>query len=284
MDFSLLLVVAVTVTGLIWLLDSVWWSKRRQQRVALAGEGQGLADGAGHESGSHEGGGAYAASSKATQKSTKEPWLVDYARSFFPVLLVVLVVRSFVVEPFQIPSGSMRPTLEIGDFILVNKFTYGLRLPVTNTKLIDIGEPKRGDVMVFRFPQDPSVNFIKRVIGLPGDRIRYEGKQLYINGEAVPKELVNESDTDQLEEVLLQESLGDTTHPIYNDFRDPGPQMRELRVPEGHYFMMGDNRDHSNDSRYWGFVPEENIVGEAFAVWMHWDGGLPSFSEVRVID
>ncbi|WP_168014183.1 signal peptidase I [Halomonas salinarum] len=283
MDFSLLLVVAVAVTGLIWLLDSVWWSKRRQQGLALVG-----GDARGRESGvasgnasGHEAGGGESA---ATRTTAKEPWLVDYARSFFPVLLVVLVLRSFVVEPFQIPSGSMRPTLEIGDFILVNKFTYGLRLPVTNTEIVDLGEPERGDVMVFRFPKDPSVNFIKRVIGLPGDRIRYEGKQLYINGEAVTKQLVDESNIDQLNEVLLEENLGDTTHPIYNDFRDPGPQMRELRVPEGHYFMMGDNRDHSNDSRYWGFVPEENIVGEAFAVWMHWNGGLPSFSEVRVID
>ena len=279
MDFSLLLVVAVAVTGLIWLVDSLWWSKRRLQGSALAtGEGRG---GQVHDvaSGHQEGGEA-----PATATAAKEPWLVDYARSFFPVLLVVLVLRSFVVEPFQIPSGSMRPTLEIGDFILVNKFTYGLRLPVTNTKLIDLGEPERGDVMVFRFPQDPSVNFIKRVIGLPGDRIRYEDKQLFINGEPVSKLLVEESDTAKLDEVLLEESLGDTSHPIYNDFRNPGPQMRELRVPEGHYFMMGDNRDHSNDSRYWGFVPEENIVGEAFAVWMHWNGGLPSFSEVRVID
>ncbi|WP_192036669.1 signal peptidase I [Halomonas sp. YLGW01] len=275
MDFSLLLVVAVAVTGLIWLLDSVWWSKRRQQRPMLAtGDGP-----TGHESDHRESAGV-----AVPATSAKEPWLVDYARSFFPVLLVVLVLRSFVVEPFQIPSGSMRPTLEIGDFILVNKFTYGLRLPVTNTELVDLGEPERGDVMVFRFPQDPSVNFIKRVIGLPGDRIRYEGKQLYINGEPVAKQLVDGSDTDQLEEVLLEESLGDATHAIYNNFRDPGPQMRELRVPEGHYFMMGDNRDHSNDSRYWGFVPEENIVGEAFAVWMHWNGGLPSFGEVRLID
>jgi signal peptidase I len=175
----------------------------------------------------------------------------------------------------------MRPTLEVGDFILVNKFAYGLRLPVVHTEIVDLGEPERGDVMVFRFPADPSVNFIKRVVGLPGDRIRYEGKQLYVNGEPVAKRRV--SDVDESGELEFEEQLGSVAHALYNNPQDPGPQMREVVVPEGKYFTMGDNRDHSNDSRYWGFVPEENIVGKAFAVWMHWDGGLPSFTSVRGI-
>lgn len=266
MDFSLLLVVAVAVTGLVWLLDVVWW--RRARRARLVGVE------------SEAGGGLDEVSRKQV---SREPWPVDYARSFFPVLLVVLLLRSFLVEPFQIPSGSMRPTLEVGDFILVNKFTYGLRLPVLNTRVVEMNDPERGDVMVFRFPQEPSINFIKRVVGVPGDRIRYEGKQLYVNGEAVPNTLLEFNPGEQPGEELLEELLGAKPHRIYNNPRDPGPQMRELEVPAGHYFTMGDNRDHSNDSRYWGFVPEENIVGRAFAVWMHWDGGLPSFSSVRSI-
>lgn len=267
MDFSLLLVVAVAVTGLVWLLDALWWRRNRQARLATAEAGtEGPLD------------------DKARHKLIREPWPVDYARSFFPVLLVVLVLRSFLIEPFQIPSGSMRPTLEVGDFILVNKFTYGLRLPVTHTEIVDLGEPERGDVMVFRFPEDPSVNFIKRVVGLPGDHVRYEDKQLYVNGEPVPKELIDADPESAPGEHYFEERMNERVHSIYNNPRDPGPQVRELVVPEGHYFMMGDNRDHSNDSRYWGFVPEENIVGEAFAVWMHWDGGLPSFTSVRKID
>ncbi|GHC20759.1 signal peptidase I [Aidingimonas halophila] len=262
MDFSLLLVVAVAVTGLIWLFDVLWWKRSRTERLATA-EAEGSLD------------------EKTRKRLAKDPWLIDYARSFFPVLFVVLLLRSFLVEPFQIPSGSMKPTLEVGDFILVNKFAYGLRLPVINTKVIDIDEPERGDIMVFRFPQEPSVNFIKRVVGLPGDRIRYEDKTLYVNGEEVKHELVDANPSGSPDEQLLEEHLDGRQHLIYNDPDDPGPQLRELEVPEGHYFTMGDNRDHSNDSRYWGFVPEENIVGKAFAVWMHWDGGLPSFTDIR---
>ncbi|WP_136248505.1 signal peptidase I [Halomonas borealis] len=269
MDFTLLLTVAVLVTGAIWLLELVWWRRARRARLAAGAEG-GITESADTATATQE-------------RAPKEPWLVDYARSFFPVLLVVLVLRSFVVEPFQIPSGSMRPTLEVGDFILVNKFTYGLRLPVLDTEIVDVGEPERGDVMVFRFPSDPSVDFIKRVIGLPGDRIRYEGKQLFVNGEPVAKSLLEDDAVAAPGERLLEEQLGEVMHPVYNNPRDPGPQMREITVPPGHYFMMGDNRDHSNDSRYWGFVPEDNIVGKAFAVWMHWDGGLPSFTSVRRI-
>lgn len=267
MDFSLLLVLAVLLSGIIYFVDAVWLRKRRRQRVAAA------------ESATTEG-----LDAKTREKLEKEPWFVDYARSFFPVLFVVLIVRSFIVEPFQIPSGSMRPTLEVGDFILVNKYAYGLRLPVLHTEVVEVGKPERGDVMVFRFPQEPSVNFIKRVVGLPGDRIRYEGKQLYVNGEPVGKLLIEEGPEASPDQLLLREQLGGANHLIYNNPRDPGPQVREIEVPEGQYFMMGDNRDHSNDSRYWGMVPEANIVGRAFAVWMHWDGGLPSFSSVRRIE
>ncbi|MCL7928799.1 signal peptidase I [Halomonas llamarensis] len=267
MDFSLLLVIAVALSGIVYLLDVLIWRRRRRERTAAA------------EAATIEG-----LDPQSREKLLKEPWPVDYARSFFPVLLVVLVVRSFIVEPFQIPSGSMRPTLEVGDFILVNKFAYGLRLPVVHTELLDVAKPERGDVMVFRFPEEPSVNFIKRVVGLPGDRIRYEGKQLYINGEVVPKALLEKSPEASPQQLLLAEGMGDAEYRIYNNPRDPGPQLRTVVVPDGHYFMMGDNRDHSNDSRYWGFVPEENIVGRAFAVWMHWDGGLPSFTSMRHIE
>lgn len=252
MDFSLILVIAVAVTGLVVLLDLIWWRPRRQAR--------------------------------ARQATVRDPWPVDYARSFFPVLLVVLILRSFVVEPFQIPSGSMRPTLEVGDFILVNKFSYGLRLPVLNTEIVEMGKPQRGDVMVFRYPKDPSVNFIKRVVGLPGDHVAYRDKQLYVNGKPVPKTLVEISPETAPGEVQYVEQLGEHRHDIYNNPLDPGVFRHEqVVVPEGMYFVMGDNRDHSDDSRNWGFMPEENIVGKAFAVWMHWDSGLPSFSNVRLI-
>ena len=267
MDFSLLLVLAVALSGAIYLLDVLVLRPKRRERVAKA------------ESATMEG-----LDAPTREKLLKEPWPVDYSRSFFPVLLVVLVVRSFIIEPFQIPSGSMKPTLEVGDFILVNKFAYGLRLPVVHHRFLEVDDPERGDVMVFRFPEEPSVNFIKRVVGLPGDRIRYEGKKLYVNGEPVSKALIEEGPMLSPQQLLLEEELGDVSHFIYNNPRDPGPQMREVVVPQGHYFMMGDNRDHSNDSRYWGFVPEENIVGRAFAVWMHWDGGLPSFTSIRRIE
>ncbi len=206
------------------------------------------------------------------------------AKSFFPVLLIVLVLRSFLVEPFQIPSGSMIPTLEVGDFILVNKYTYGLRLPVVGTKIVDINEPKRGEVMVFIPPHD-SRYFIKRVVGLPGDTIRYEDKVLYINDERVPSQPIDQVEIEMpngmmQSGILLNETLGEVEHEtqIMNaPSRDGGRTV--WVVPEGHYFMMGDNRDNSADSRVWGAVPEQNIVGKAFAVWMHKEPGwtLPTF-------
>lgn len=239
-DFSAFLVAATLGSGVIALVDRLFW---RRQRLA-----QGVQD---------------------------EPLLIEYARSFFPVLLFVLILRSFVVEPFRIPSGSMKPTLQVGDFIAVNKYAYGLRLPVFNTKVYQFGEPQRGDVMVFRYPVDPTVNFIKRVIGVPGDLIEYRNKLLYVNGTLMGK------DDGAMQTVLdeagnaitvrhWQEDLGNVKHEVYERLT-PGREVRSIRVPEGHYFMMGDNRDDSDDSRAWGFVPEENIIGKAFGVWMSWD-------------
>ncbi len=257
MDFSLILLIALVVTGAIVLVDQLVLAKRRRAEVMV------------------EGGASIAGQGGKGRAEAPMPLVIEYARAFFPVILLVFVLRSFVVEPFRIPSGSMYPTLHIGDFILVNKFHYGVRLPVINTKLIDVSEPERGEVMVFRYPHDEDVNFIKRVIGVPGDVIRYEDKQIWINGEAVeiasegaymlPREGGGRTETD-----LFAETIGDSTHSIIND---PGRRSRgmEIRVPEGQYFVMGDNRDHSNDSRFWGFVPEQNIVGRAFFIWFSWD-------------
>lgn len=222
---------------------------------------------------------------------TDAPWL-EISKSFFPVILAVFVVRSFLFEPFKIPSGSMIPTLRIGDFILVNKFDYGLRLPVTNRVFIPVGQPQRGDVMVFKYPADPSTNYIKRVVGLPGDVVTYQNKHLIINGQVVPTERDGTfGDVDQPLTYATfdhyQEQLGahhhemitlDSQVPVFlsevRNFPDRsacvyGDEGFTCRVPAGHYFMMGDNRDRSSDSRYWGFVPDENIVGKAVLVWMN---------------
>jgi signal peptidase I len=215
------------------------------------------------------------------------PVLVEQARSFFPVVLIVLLLRSFLFEPFRIPSGSMMPTLLVGDFILVNKFAYGVRLPVLNNKIIENGAPKRGDIVVFRFPKDPTVDYIKRVIGLPGDRIGYYHKQVFINGEPVaqiPNGLYvggtqGESMTG---ESLLTEDLPNVKHQILVRSEDPSAREGEFVVPDGHYFVMGDNRDNSNDSRFWGAVPEANLVGRAFFIWMSWDSGKPGISFGRI--
>lgn len=258
-DFSLVLVVLVAVSGVIWLADAVWLAPARN-RVAENREGI------------------------ARKQALKEPVIVEYARSFFPVLAIVLVLRSFVIEPFQIPSGSMEPTLEVGDFILVNKYTYGLRLPVIGTKLLSINEPQRGEVMVF-FPPHDDRYFIKRVIGLPGDRIEYDSGRMIINGEPVERELVEEveigTSAGTQSGLLFEEQLGDhiyTTQLVERSRRRP--VRTEWEVPSDHYFMMGDNRDNSADSRVWGAVPEENIVGRAFAVWLHKDPGwnLPTIA------
>jgi signal peptidase I len=194
--------------------------------------------------------------------------IVEYSRSFFPVLLFVLVIRSFIFEPFRSPSGSMMPTLLQGDFIFVKKFSYGLRIPVLETKIIETGSPKRGDVVVFRLPADPSINYIKRVIGLPGDAIVYENHRLTVNGVAV----LQDANDGKLSAPIFHETIDDRRHEIM--ITDPGRNLLDglYRVPEGHYFMMGDNRDNSRDSRYIGAIPETHLVGEAVRIWMHMDG------------
>ncbi len=213
----------------------------------------------------------------------KPPATVEYARSFFPIFLIVLLLRAFLVEPFRIPSGSMMPTLLVGDFILVNKFSYGIRAPVTKAKLIELGEPQRGDIVVFRWPVNPRLDYIKRVVGVPGDRIRYQNKTVFINGEPAPIEWLGQyqpegSGMRALGSVEGIELLGDVEHsvlvnPLAPDFSPSCNFLGygEVTVPEGSYLMFGDNRDDSNDGRCWGLVPEENLVGKAFFVWMSWD-------------
>jgi len=216
--------------------------------------------------------------SKEELVDPKEPFLVEYSKSFFPVLLFVLVLRSFIFEPFRIPSSSMMPTLLIGDFILVNKFSYGVRLPVINTKFIEVSKPKRGDVMVFRYPKDESLDYIKRIIALPGDKVGYFDKHVYVNGQRITQKPLGLYEgagqgADMSGALLQQELLPDQEHNILI-VQDRPSIEGETIVPEGHYFMMGDNRDNSNDSRYWGTVPEENIVGQAVMIWMNWDSGI----------
>ncbi|MDT8312007.1 MAG: signal peptidase I, partial [Methylophaga sp.] len=233
----------VVITGLIWLVDRLFWAKHRSA-------------------------------------DNKEPAVVEYARSFFPIILLVLVIRSFIAEPFRIPSASMLPTLHIGDFILVNKFAYGIRLPVINSKIVDTGAPERGDVIVFRYPQQPEIDYIKRVVGLPGDKIGYFDKTVYINGEAIEQQAL-ENDVQLSNQLsasseVFYESFNGEQHTIAIENNQPGAEG-EMRVPEGHYFVMGDNRDNSNDSRFWGPVPESHLVGKAFMIWMSWDwqaGGI----------
>ncbi|GAB6067479.1 signal peptidase I [Methylothermus subterraneus] len=218
--------------------------------------------------------------------AVKEPLVVEYAHSFFPILFIVLLLRSFLVEPFRIPSGSMMPSLLVGDFILVNKFLYGIRLPVIHTKILDVREPKRGDIVVFRYPNDPSVDYIKRIVGLPGDRIAYYHKRLYINGDPVPlKPLGPYLGVGQNQRyngaMMYEEELGKVRHRILIMEGQPSVEG-EFIVPKGHYFVMGDNRDNSNDSRYWGPVPEGNLVGKAFLIWMHWEPSHPGVVFERV--
>jgi signal peptidase I len=280
-NFPLLLVIAVLVSGLLALSDLLYFAPRRRAAIA-----------------SYQGR-TVQVDAQALEALNREPVLIEYGKSFFPVLAIVLVLRSFLVEPFQIPSGSMKPTLEVGDFILVNKFAYGIRLPVIDTKIIEVGDPKRGDVMVFRYPSDPNINYIKRVVGLPGDVIRYSSdRRLYVNDKLVAETLIGEEPGSLGSAVLYREQLGDVEHIIRKEMgRYRIEPSRQWTVPQGHYFMMGDNRDNSNDSRYWqddtiapelvGMVPDRNIVGKAFAVWMSWPdpklSNLPHFSRVGLI-
>jgi signal peptidase I len=251
MDFSLIMFLLLCVTGLVWGMDRWLWARRRRRAT---------------ESLIRTGG---------AEPMRKEPVYVEYARAFFPVILVVFLLRSFIVEPFRIPSGSMLPSLLIGDFILVNKFTYGLRLPILNAKMVNINLPRRGEVAVFRFPRDTSINYIKRIVGVPGDRILYKDKKLYINGTQMEQTSVHHGERpqsgDQFGNVArFTEDLAGARHDILVMDRPEHPPV-EFVVPSDHYFVMGDNRDQSNDSRYWGFVPEKNLVGKAFLIWFSWD-------------
>ena len=250
-DFSLVLVLATVVTGIVWAIEA-WVLKRR--RVALAAE-------LGREH------------SDALPMSTS----AEYAKSFFPVILIVLVIRSFLFEPFRIPSDSMMPTLLDGDFIFVNKFAYGLRLPVINEKIVSIHDPKRGDVIVFRLPSDPSTNYIKRLIGLPGDHIVVRGRQLFVNGQLVPMAEIGQYHSpwpNPLYDDAIEgkESLAGAEHRVmYIPERTFVSRDFDAVVPAGHYYFMGDNRDNSRDSRYEevGFVPERNLVGKAVRIWLN---------------
>ncbi len=263
-DFATIMFIAAVITGGIWALDAVFWAPKRRLTTA----GAGSSDGAGPD--------AAAAAEVITEQQGKEPVLVEYAKAFFPVIVIVLFLRSFLVEPFRIPSGSMMPTLLNGDFILVNKFAYGIRLPVINQKIIDVSLPERGDVIVFRYPEDPSIDYIKRVIGLPGDRIEYRDKVVYVNGRPLPQQVkgtyigkgtaIGMTGASLREEKISEERVHDILIREERLARD-GIYV----VPEGHYFVMGDNRDNSNDSREWGTVPEEYLVGKAFLIWMNWD-------------
>jgi len=269
-DFALLLVVLTAVTGVVALLDQLFLQPRRKARAIALAQAEG----------------SDAERQQRAQEAMREPLIVEYARSFFPVILIVLLFRSFLAEPFKIPSGSMMPTLLVGDFILVNKFAYGLRLPVLGTKIVDIGEPKRGDVFVFRYPNpehDPrkeGLDYIKRVIGLPGDEITYRNKTLYVNGKEVPQADVGPfagsgSESRRMAGAEIhEEMLPEAQHQILQSGMLLPGREGSWRVPAGHYFAMGDNRDNSEDSRYWGFVPEQNVIGKAFVIWMNWDGGI----------
>jgi len=247
-DFPAFLVLATLATGLIWLLDHLLFASKRKARFE---------DGSGSD-------------------EPHEPYIVELSKSFFPIVLVVLLIRSFVAEPFRIPSGSMMPTLLVGDFILVNKFAYGIRLPVLNKKVIEIGDPERGDIIVFRYPEDTAIDYIKRVVGTPGDHILYRNKVLYINGELaeqgdIGRYIGTGGGARMTGAYHRQESLLGIEHDILVMGERPIYDF-EFTVPEGEYFVMGDNRDNSRDSRFWGTVKDNLLVGKAFFVWMNWDG------------
>lgn len=285
-NLPLILFLATVITGFFCLVDL--FALRKDRNIAIADADAQFKDL------DDEGKAASSAYQSSIEAASKEPLVIEYSKSFFPVLALVFVVRSFLIEPFQIPSESMLPALEVGDFIVVNKYQYGIRLPIVQKKVIEISEPKRGDVMVF-FPPNDERYFIKRVIGLPGDKISYINNELFINDEAVEAKLVKEVPAKRGEPChdiyrginrIVEERLGETR---FNARKCSRPGSLSVSgtwvVPEGHYFMMGDNRDNSRDSRDWLFVPEKNIVGKAVAIWMHWETflSLPSFGRAGTI-
>ena len=236
MNFALLLVVLSAISGFIYLLDIIFWAKKR-------------------ESGQQPG------------------RIIEYSRSFFPVFFIVLLVRSFLIEPFRIPSGSLEPTLLVGDFVAVNKFSYGLRLPVLEKKVLPIANPKTGEIAVFRWPPEPTYDYIKRVIGTPGDHISYHNKVLTVNGKEAKQTFVEYTMDESSGKPVAKytENLNGVVHDIFTRADVPAIDF-DVIVPDGNYFMMGDNRDDSADSRFWGFVPDGNLRGKAFLVWMSWNG------------
>jgi signal peptidase I len=291
-NFSLLLFILSFVTGLYWLAERFHFAPARRKAAAELEAQDARRREALLKQGIQQYDGVNVA--EAREKLLMQPWWLDWTAGLFPVIAVVFVLRSFLFEPFKIPSGSMVPTLLVGDLILVNKFTYGIRLPVLNQKIIPLIDPQRGDVVVFRYPPDPRLDYIKRVVGVPGDEIVYAEQRLTVNGQLVPTQAQPEFyDEDSLRySPQFTEKLGQVEHRILVDPRRPsmlaGIDHRfphgdncaytaegvRCKVPAGHYFVMGDNRDNSQDSRYWGFVPDENLVGRAFFVWMNF--GNPS--------
>jgi len=277
-DIALVLVNLTFISGLVLILDKLLWekSRRARQMAEVEKKGQQVTD-------------------QERDALLADPVLVDYAKSLFPIFFIVLVLRSFIFEPFRIPSQSMMPNLWVGDFILVNKFSYGVRLPVLNKEIIDTGKPKNGDVAVFRYPVKPSINFIKRVIGIPGDHIVYRNKLLYINDKLIPQKMLGayqgegsgkkmngaiykkENLLGVEHDILMTPGKADMSHLFFSLFFNNGDI--DLIVPQGSYFVMGDNRDESHDSRFWGLVPEENLVGKAFLIWFNWDVGQGLFWE-----
>lgn len=282
-NLPLVLFIAVAGSGIVWLADIVFFQSKRKLAIdAVESQFDTMSDEQKQLDEKYQ---------AAMESVAAEPALVEYSKSFFPVLFLVFALRSFVIEPFQIPSESMVPTLEVGDFILVNKFIYGIRLPLLRTKVINITEPERGDVMVF-FPPHETRYFIKRVIGLPGDEVRVTDNVLYVNGKKMdqaPAYVDNRAEAGcdttnrEFNYVVVHEKLDDTTH-LMRKCESPYRRHsdRVWEIPAGHYFMMGDNRDNSSDSRVWGPVPQDRIVGKAFAIWMHWESflSIPSFSRV----
>jgi signal peptidase I len=284
-NFALLLFLATVVTGVYWLAERFHFLPQRQKAAALleANDIQRRAEL--QKMGISQVDGDVAA---AKHHILAQPWWLDWTAGLFPVIIAVFLLRSFLFEPFKIPSGSMIPTLLVGDLILVNKFTYGIRLPVLNIKVTEGNKPQRGDVMVFRYPPKPSLDYIKRVVGVPGDTVAYLNKRLTINGQVIATATLPEFFDEDAMRYFKQyeETLGDKKHRLLNDDERPAfvpgadnfagrdgcsytVEGVTCKVPEGQYFMMGDNRDNSLDSRYWGFVPDKNIVGRAFFVWMN---------------